>query len=119
MEQGALEADEQATPADRDQRSFTNPERRMIKTNDRFHHAHDAQGVVDERGQVIPARMVTNQAGPTITECLPSRRTQTSDQARWLDRTHAPGVVYQPGVLTRRGEVNGRCVHDDRTDGAV
>ena len=68
MEQGALKAGEQATPAHRDQRSFTNPESRIMKTDDRFHHAHDAQGVVDERGQVILTPMVTNQAGPTITE---------------------------------------------------
>ncbi|MEA2009776.1 MAG: IS1182 family transposase [Actinomycetota bacterium] len=52
-----------ATPADRAQRSFTDPEARMMKTNDGFHYAYNAQAVVDERSQVVLAANVTDQAG--------------------------------------------------------
>jgi transposase len=52
-----------ATAADRAQRSFTDPEARMMKTNDGFHYAYNAQAVVDEHSQVILAADVTQQAG--------------------------------------------------------
>lgn len=52
-----------ATPADRTQRSFTDPESRMMKTNDGFHYAYNAQAVVDEYSQVVIAAEVTDQAG--------------------------------------------------------
>ena len=52
-----------ATPADRTQRSFTDPEARMMKTTDGFHYAYNAQAVVDEHAQVILAAEVTDHAG--------------------------------------------------------
>ena len=52
-----------ATPADRAQRSFTDPESRMMKTNDGFQYAYNAQAVVDEHSQVVLAAKVTDQAG--------------------------------------------------------
>ncbi len=52
-----------ATPVDRAQRSFTDPESRMMKTNDGFHYAYNAQAVVDEHSQVVIAADVTQQAG--------------------------------------------------------
>jgi transposase len=52
-----------ATPADRAQRSFTDPQARMMKTNDGFHYAYNAQAVVDEHAQVVIAAEVTQQAG--------------------------------------------------------
>jgi hypothetical protein len=52
-----------ATPADRAQRSFTDPEARMMKTVDGFHYAYNAQTVVDEYSQVVLAAKVTQQAG--------------------------------------------------------
>ena len=52
-----------ATPADRAQRNFTDPESRMMKTNDGFHYAYNAQAVVDEHSQVVIAAKVTDQAG--------------------------------------------------------
>ncbi len=42
-----------ATPTDRTQRSFTDPEARMMKTTDGFHYAYNAQAVVDEYSQVV------------------------------------------------------------------
>jgi transposase len=56
------EAAEGATPKGRAQRSFTDPEARMMKTTDGFHHAFNAQAVVDEEAQVILAHSVSNQA---------------------------------------------------------
>ena len=59
-----------ATPADRAQRSFTDPEARMMKTNDGFHYAYNAQAVVDEHSQVVIAANVTEQAGD-VAQLLP------------------------------------------------
>src|SRR5664280_274970 len=51
-----------ATPKANSQRSFTDPESRMMKTNAGFHYAYNAQTVVDEGSQVVLAAEVTNQA---------------------------------------------------------
>ena len=61
--EAAASAAAEATPADRVQRSFTDPEARMMKTVDGFHYAYNAQAVVDEHSQVIVAADVTQQAG--------------------------------------------------------
>jgi len=55
-------AGEKATPEKRAQRSFTDPEARMIKTNDGFQYAYIAQAVADETSQVVIAVEVTEQA---------------------------------------------------------
>jgi len=59
-----------ATPVDRAQRSFTDPQARMMKTNDGFHYAYNAQAVVDEHSQVVIAADVTQQAGD-VAQLLP------------------------------------------------
>jgi transposase len=51
-----------ASPSKKAQRSFTDPESRMMKTTDGFHYAYNAQTVVDEGSQVVLAAEVTNQA---------------------------------------------------------
>jgi len=51
-----------AVPDKRAQRNFTDPESRMMKTNDGFHYAYNAQAVVDEGAQVIIGTHLTNQA---------------------------------------------------------
>jgi hypothetical protein len=61
--QGAgAKAAEGATPSGRAQRNFTDPESRMMKTNDGYQYAQNAQAVVDEEAQVILAHSVSNQA---------------------------------------------------------
>jgi len=55
-------AAEVAEPEGRAQRNFTDPDARMMKTNDGFHYAFNAQALVDEEAQVIIAHAVTNQA---------------------------------------------------------
>jgi len=69
-----------ATPADRAQRSFTDPEARMMKTNDGFHYAYNAQAVVDEYSQVILAAKVTEQAGD-VAQLLPMIAAATGNLA--------------------------------------
>jgi len=61
--QAAATAAASAVPRERAQRSFTDPEARMMKTTDGFHYAYNAQAVVDEYSQVIVAADVTQQAG--------------------------------------------------------
>ena len=61
-EQAAEMAAAKATPSKKAQRSFTDPESRMMKTTDGFHYAYNAQTVGDEGSQVVLAAEVTNQA---------------------------------------------------------
>jgi transposase len=56
------EAAKTATPEGRAQRNFTDPESRMMKTNEGFQYAFNGQAVVDEEAQVIIGQAVTNQA---------------------------------------------------------
>lgn len=63
IDEARTRAGEKATPQGRAQRSFTDPDARMMKTNDGFHYAYNAQAVVDEASQVIIAVEVTQQAG--------------------------------------------------------
>jgi transposase len=69
-----------ATPADRAQRSFTDPESRMMKTNDGFHYAYNAQAVVDEHSQVVIAANVTDQAGD-VAQLVPMINAATENLA--------------------------------------
>jgi len=69
-----------ATPADRAQRSFTDPQARMMKTVDGFHYAYNAQAVVDEHSQVVVAADVTQQAGD-VGQLLPMIATVTENLA--------------------------------------
>ena len=62
IEQAAEMAAASAVPSKKAQRSFTDPESRMMKTTDGFHYAYNAQTVVDEASQVVLAAEVTNQA---------------------------------------------------------
>ena len=52
-------AQTQIRPNPKAQRSFTDPDSRMMKTNDGFQFAYNAQAVVDEGSQVIVATKVT------------------------------------------------------------
>ena len=57
-------------PNPKAQRSFTDPDSRMMKTNEGFHYAYNAQAVVDEGSQVIVATKVTQSAGD-VNELIP------------------------------------------------
>lgn len=59
----AAEAAAAAIPIDMVQRSFTDPEARMMKTVNGFYYAYNAQAAADEHSQVILTADVTQQAG--------------------------------------------------------
>ena len=59
----ADDAAEKATPADKAQRNFTDPDARIMKTSDgSFHYCYNAQTVADQDHQVIVATRLTNQS---------------------------------------------------------
>ncbi len=62
VDAAAEQAAERAKPKASAQRSFTDPESRMMKTNHGFDYAYNAQAVVDEKSQVILAAEVTDEA---------------------------------------------------------
>jgi len=53
---------EPAAPADKAQRNFTDPESRIMKTNDGFIQGYNAQAAVDAEAQVIVAHDLSNAA---------------------------------------------------------
>lgn len=53
------EAEAEAIPKPKTQRSFTDPDARMMKTNHGFQYAYNAQAVVDEHSQVVLATGLT------------------------------------------------------------
>lgn len=64
------EAAKKASPEGRTQRSFTDPEARMMKTTDGFHYAYNAQAVVDEGSQVVLGADVV-QGAADVDQLLP------------------------------------------------
>lgn len=62
VEKVVQEASENAKPEPRAQRNFTDPESRIMKTNEGFDYAFNAQLVVDEKSQVIIAAQVVQDA---------------------------------------------------------
>lgn len=69
-EAAATEATQKAKPEGRAQRSFTDPDARMMKTTDGFHYAYNAQAVVDEGSQVVLAAHVV-QSAADVDQLLP------------------------------------------------
>ena len=65
----AQAAADAAEPADKAQRSFTDPDARMMKTNRGFGYAYNAQAAADEFSQIIVAAYVT-QAPVDINQLL-------------------------------------------------
>jgi transposase len=91
VHEAADAAAKKARPDKRAQRSFTDPESRMMKTNDGFHYAYNAQAVVDEEAQVILAVSVTQAAGD-VGELF-------SMAGRMVDNLAAAGIEGEPGVV--------------------
>lgn len=59
----ATEAAARATPGDKAQRNFTDPDSRIMKTSDgSFHYCYNAQAVVDDAHQVIVASRLDNRS---------------------------------------------------------
>ena len=73
------------------QRSFTDPDARMMKTNDGFHYAYNAQAVADDHSQVVVAVHVT-QHPSDVNQLLP----MLAATRRSLDDA---GIDTRPGVV--------------------
>jgi transposase len=85
------EAAKDARPTTKAQRNFTDPESRMMKTNEGFQYGYNAQAVVDEESQVIVAEVVTNQSADV---------NQLFDMiTRTEDNLAATGIGDEPDVL--------------------
>jgi len=82
---------EQATPAPKAQRNFTDPESRIQKTADGLIQGYTAVLAVDETAQVIVAQHVTP-CGPEVQELLPA--------VDMIERLEAKGI--DPYVARRR-----------------
>ncbi len=91
VEKAAIQASQTAIPDKRAQRSFTDPDSRMMKTNHGFSYAYNAQPVVDEKSQVIIAADIT-QAANDVGQLLPMI-------ARMADVLDAAGIDGQPVTL--------------------
>jgi transposase len=74
------------TPKDKDQRNFTDPESRIMKTGDGFIQGYNAQAAVDADHQVIVAQGLTNNAAdaPQLAPMLQAIKANTGRQAREL-----------------------------------
>jgi transposase len=68
--EAAAQAEETAVADPKAQRSFTDPESRMMKTNDGYHYAYNGQAVVDEKSQVIISAEIT-QAAADVNQLMP------------------------------------------------
>jgi transposase len=105
------EAAEGAAPHGRAQRSFTDPESRMMKTTDGFNYAFNAQAMVDEEAQVILAHSVSNQAAdaPHLMEMIEATEANLG----------AAGIDENPDtVITDAGYFSEKNV-TDATDAGV
>ena len=101
VHEAADAAAKKARPDKRAQRSFTDPESRMMKTNDGFHYAYNAQAVVDEEAQVILALSVIQAVGD-VGELF-------SMADRMVDNLAAAGIEGEPGVIL----ADAGCCSDD------
>jgi len=74
------------TPPDRAQRNFTDPDSRIMKTQDGFIQGYNAQAAVDAEHQVIVAQGLTNQASDAhqLEPMLAHIKANTGRQAREL-----------------------------------
>jgi transposase len=84
------EAAARAKPKPSAQRSFTDPEAQMMKTNHGFDYAYNAQAVVDEKSQVILAAEVTGEASD-INQLVPMIKKTGENLA-------AAGIEGTPGT---------------------
>ena len=70
IDAAAADAAASAAPKPKAQRSFTDPDARMMKTTDGFHYAYNAQAIADEHSQVVLATSVV-QAPTDVNQLLP------------------------------------------------
>jgi hypothetical protein len=120
---------EGATPAGRAQRNFTDPESRMMKTNDGYQYAFNAQAMVDEEAQVIVAHSVSNQAADAQQLMEMIEATETNLGAASIDE-NPDTVITDAGYFSEKNVTDateagvdvliatGRIKHNERVPAA-
>lgn len=84
------------SPTEKAQRNFTDPDSRIMKTNDGFVQGYNAQVAVDEHAQIIVAHTLTNQppdvehlvpiVEQVVDHCGAAPRVLTADSGYYSDR---------------------------------
>jgi len=127
-------AEEKATPEDKAQYNFTDPESRIMKGSDGFVQAYNAQVVVEEGCQLIVAQAVTQEANDKkqvvpMVEAIEAQAEQTPEQLladsgycsdenlKNLETT--PIDVYIATGRQKHGESNGPCKRGPLPQGAT
>ena len=127
-------AEEKATPEDKAQYNFTDPESRIMKGSDGFVQAYNAQVVVEEGCQLIVAQAVTQEANDKkqvvpMVEAIGAQAEQTPEQLladsgycsdenlKNLETT--PIDVYIATGRQKHGESNGPCKRGPLPQGAT
>lgn len=92
------------TPHDRAQRNFTDPDSRIMKTQDGFIQGYNAQAAVDAEHQVIVAQGLTSHASdtPQLEPMLEHIRRNTGRQARELSADAGYCSEHNLKALNRR-----------------
>ena len=127
--EAVIEAEETAVAGPKAQRSFTDPESRMMKTNDGFNYAYNGQAVVDEDSQVIIAAEITqaatdvNQLMPMIAstkENLESFGTNTTPRVLLVDAGYCSAENLEEIAKARINALiaTGRLKHNERVPDA-
>lgn len=112
----AQAAAEAATPSPKAQRSFTDPEARIMKSADgSFHYAYNAQVVVDEHHQVVLAAEVTQSASDVDQLLNMIHITEENLEEAGIDDTPSK-VLADAGYCS---DNNLRCIADIETDALI
>ena len=127
-------AEEKATPEDKAQYNFTDPESRIMKGSDGFVQAYNAQVVVEEGCQLIVAQAVTQEANDKkqvlpMVEAIETQAEQTPEQLladsgycsdeNLKKLEAAPIDVYIATGRGKHGEKRGPCKRGPLPKGAT
>jgi transposase len=127
-------AEEKATPEDKAQYNFTDPESRIMKGSDGFVQAYNAQVVVEEGCQLIVAQAVTQEANDKkqvlpMVEAIETQAEQTPEQLladsgycsdeNLKKLEAAPIDVYIATGRQKHGEKRGPCKRGPLPKGAT
>jgi transposase len=116
MQAAAQAAADTATPSPKTQRSFTDPEARIMKTADgSFHYGYNAQAIVDEHHQVVLAAEVTQVASDVDQLVNMIHIAEENLEDAGIDDT--PGVVLADAGYC--SDNNLRCLDDIETNALI
>ena len=127
--EAVIEAEKTAVADPKAQRNFTDPESRMMKTNDGYHYAYNGQAVVDEKSQVIIAAEIT-QAASDVNQLMPMIASTTDNLVSIGINATARVVLLDAGYCSKenleeiaKARINaliatGRLKHNERVPDA-